>query len=67
VRNKKARSKWEMKDHTYQFEWPKKENTMQLRESRVRGISEPRTSINLFFKYEMPKYAIKQSPLHRQR
>jgi hypothetical protein len=56
-----------MKGHTYQFEWPKNENKMLLKESRVREISEPRTAINPFFKSEIPKYAIKQSPLHRQR
>ena len=66
----RLRSKWEMKNHTFELEWPKPES--QLREERSQRPSaietaRPSSRPNEISNFVMSKYAYRQSPLHVQK
>lgn len=63
VQKKKPRTFWEMKKHTYEFDWPKKEQREKSLTTRAYANQSP----HLDMKFELPKYGLKQSPLHVQR
>lgn len=68
VPKKKARSFWEMKNHTFELEWPRKEERREKPVStRFYGNTDNFSHTNREITFQLPKYGIKQSPLHRQK
>jgi hypothetical protein len=70
----RVRSKWDMKNQTFEFEWPRPESEVrkdsQISQSRLSNLGATSRSgswQNDIIKFEMPKYGYFESPLHRQR
>lgn len=72
LNRKRMRTKWEMKDHTFELEWPKPE--AQLRSERASHVSSqmaetarPSSRPNEISRFVMNKYAYHNTPLHVQK
>jgi hypothetical protein len=75
VKNR-MRNKWELKNQTFEFDWPK--NEREAREDKVKCFSQmtmyeaaaaprPSSRQNDIMRVQLSKYAYKESPLHVQK
>ena len=69
----RIRTKWEMKNHTFNLEWPKPQAELKRERDNIAQshagslTSRPGSKQNEISRFEMPKYGYFETPLHRQK